>query len=129
LLNLPRQRDESITPDDILALTQAGAKSGTLHATEQQVIENVFELETRTLPSAMTHRDGILYFSLDDTEEHVRTRIAEEPHSHYPVCDGDIDHIVGYVTVRSEEHTSELQSRENLVCRLLLEKKKERTVG
>src|SRR5690606_41120941 len=29
---------------------------------------------------------------------------------------------------RSEEHTSELQSRENLVCRLLLEKKKrERT--
>src|SRR5690606_41137592 len=28
---------------------------------------------------------------------------------------------------RSEEHTSELQSRENLVCRLLLEKKKEST--
>src|SRR5690606_39343856 len=28
-----------------------------------------------------------------------------------------------YVFVRSEEHTSELQSRENLVCRLLLEKK------
>src|SRR5690606_41454259 len=31
---------------------------------------------------------------------------------------------VGYVDARSEEHTSELQSRENLVCRLLLEKKK-----
>src|SRR5690606_41035471 len=28
---------------------------------------------------------------------------------------------------RSEEHTSELQSRENLVCRLLLEKKKDAT--
>src|SRR5690606_41385570 len=28
---------------------------------------------------------------------------------------------------RSEEHTSELQSRENLVCRLLLEKKKHNT--
>src|SRR5690606_40037730 len=28
------------------------------------------------------------------------------------------------VAARSEEHTSELQSRENLVCRLLLEKKK-----
>src|SRR5690606_39434001 len=28
--------------------------------------------------------------------------------------------------VRSEEHTSELQSRENLVCRLLLEKKKQK---
>src|SRR5436309_16066887 len=30
----------------------------------------------------------------------------------------------GSTTSRSEEHTSELQSRENLVCRLLLEKKK-----
>src|SRR5690606_41326622 len=29
-----------------------------------------------------------------------------------------------YLGPRSEEHTSELQSRENLVCRLLLEKKK-----
>ena len=28
------------------------------------------------------------------------------------------------IAVRSEEHTSELQSRSNLVCRLLLEKKK-----
>src|SRR5690606_41162817 len=31
---------------------------------------------------------------------------------------------LGELAVRSEEHTSELQSRENLVCRLLLEKKK-----
>src|SRR5436309_8270498 len=31
------------------------------------------------------------------------------------------------VAQRSEEHTSELQSRENLVCRLLLEKKKKNT--
>src|SRR5436309_15630738 len=32
--------------------------------------------------------------------------------------------LVGTARERSEEHTSELQSRENLVCRLLLEKKK-----
>src|SRR5438093_5819895 len=30
-------------------------------------------------------------------------------------------------TIRSEEHTSELQSLTNLVCRLLLEKKKKKT--
>ena len=34
--------------------------------------------------------------------------------------DGAIDDVI----IRSEEHTSELQSRRNLVCRLLLEKKK-----
>src|SRR5690606_40361246 len=35
--------------------------------------------------------------------------------------------VTGKVQGRSEEHTSELQSRENLVCRLLLEKKKKST--
>src|SRR3989454_5179935 len=36
-------------------------------------------------------------------------------------------HGVGCVVDRSEEHTSELQSPCNLVCRLLLEKKKKKT--
>src|SRR2546430_16707927 len=33
-----------------------------------------------------------------------------------------------YLSRRSEEHTSELQSQSNLVCRLLLEKKKKKRV-
>src|SRR3712207_8131231 len=40
---------------------------------------------------------------------------------------GRHDHVgeqLGLAAVRSEEHTSELQSRQYLVCRLLLEKKK-----
>src|SRR2546428_9211767 len=36
---------------------------------------------------------------------------------------GDLDLLARYL-MRSEEHTSELQSRSDLVCRLLLEKKK-----
>src|SRR2546422_2228306 len=36
--------------------------------------------------------------------------------------------IAPYVAFRSEEHTSELQSRLHLVCRLLLEKKKTHTM-
>src|SRR2546427_8482409 len=35
--------------------------------------------------------------------------------------------ILNDVDLRSEEHTSELQSQSNLVCRLLLEKKKKTT--
>src|SRR5207302_5312497 len=36
---------------------------------------------------------------------------------------------VPVMKLRSEEHTSELQSRENLVCRLLLEKKKKKKIN
>src|SRR3712207_8195354 len=48
--------------------------------------------------------------------------------------DGDLGHALIVLPVpsrdvpkRSEEHTSELQSRQYLVCRLLLEKKKKKT--
>src|SRR5690606_42155371 len=41
-----------------------------------------------------------------------------------PVCWGASCGTPDCSAPRSEEHTSELQSRENLVCRLLLEKKK-----
>src|SRR5690606_41766853 len=43
--------------------------------------------------------------------------LEKAPHSNPPFHSGNREG-------RSEEHTSELQSRENLVCRLLLEKKK-----
>src|SRR5690606_39869070 len=40
------------------------------------------------------------------------------------VIEGWFSNMIEGQKGRSEEHTSELQSRENLVCRLLLEKKK-----
>src|SRR2546430_11019380 len=47
----------------------------------------------------------------------------------YPFADQQLPCLVGGEFVRSEEHTSELQSQSNLVCRLLLEKKKSLTGG
>src|SRR5438477_7908190 len=47
----------------------------------------------------------------------IRGRMAAEPGSAF---------IYGPAALRSEEHTSELQSHVNLVCRLLLEKKKKK---
>lgn len=100
LLGLPTTRDDRITSEDILAMTEAGARAGVLAAREQQVIANVFELDSRTVGSAMTQRDSIAYFMRDDSNAIIRARIAEEPFSTYPVCDGDIDHVIGYVDAK-----------------------------
>lgn len=100
LLHLPAQRDDQITPEDILAMTEASARSGLLAPGEQQAIENIFELDTRTLPSAMSTRDEIVFFLVDDSDALIRSRIADAPHSAYPVCEGDIDHIIGYVSMK-----------------------------
>src|SRR2546430_6085261 len=52
----------------------------------------------------------------------ARVRIVALAHERLCI---DLEGEVGrYRVVRSEEHTSELQSQSNLVCRLLLEKKK-----
>src|SRR3989449_3336688 len=51
----------------------------------------------------------------------------DRPHLARAFQDAVLDVLV--TKLRSEEHTSELQSRLHLVCRLLLEKKKKKTYG
>src|SRR5688572_32719254 len=69
-----------------------------------------------------THRDELqrnayaLHFSGGDRHAQGRRTEADAPHAHLQRARGK--------QPRSEEHTSELQSQSNLVCRLLLEKKK-----
>src|SRR2546428_3983359 len=67
---------------------------------------------------------------LRDHSRHTARRHAEPDgealggESHEPCLDGE-DPEPHRGALRSEEHTSELQSRSDLVCRLLLEKKKQ----
>ncbi|ERK17410.1 MAG: hemolysin family protein [Pantoea sp.] len=97
IFNLPMVRKDDITSDDIYAVVEAGALAGVLRKQEHELIENVFELESRTVPSSMTSRENIVWFDLHEDESSLKAKIAEHPHSKFLVCDGDIDHIVGYV--------------------------------
>lgn len=100
LLGLHAQRDDRITSADILAMAEAGAQAGVLALREQQVITNVFELDTRLVSSVMTSRDRVAWFLRDDPESVLRARIVAEPFSAYPVCRDDIDHVLGYVDAK-----------------------------
>src|SRR3712207_9390241 len=64
----------------------------------------------------------VLAVRVDDDRGHDRALRA-----HRERDGGDAELEVGVGAARSEEHTSELQSRQYLVCRLLLEKKKPTT--
>ncbi|GAB7197360.1 MULTISPECIES: hemolysin family protein [Dickeya] len=97
LFKLPMVRKEDITPDDIYAVVEAGALAGVLRKQEHELIENVFELESRTVPSSMTSRESVVYFDLHEDEAQIKEKIAHQPHSKFLVCDGTIDQIVGYV--------------------------------
>ncbi|CCQ09661.1 Putative membrane protein [Pseudoalteromonas luteoviolacea B = ATCC 29581] len=97
LLGLPTERQDSVTAEEIVAMVDAGAESGLLQAQEYRLIGNVFELEGRTLPTTMTTRELIVYFDINDDSESITTKIMENPHNHFLVCDGSLDKLVGYV--------------------------------
>ncbi|MDR1649837.1 MAG: hemolysin family protein [Synergistaceae bacterium] len=97
VLKMPEKRKDDITSDDLYAVMEAGAMAGILRSQEKELIGNVFELDSRTVPSAMTVRENVVYFDLHESEESIRTKIAEYPHSTYLVCESGIDHVVGYV--------------------------------
>src|SRR3712207_7840081 len=73
-----------------------------------EVIDGTFPTTRNTMTPRITQHD-IMSIPVNEAK---RTRVFELDHD-------DVTNIF-----RSEEHTSELQSRQYLVCRLLLEKKK-----
>src|SRR3712207_7054526 len=77
----------------------------------RSVDDDVGAVDDRLRPLARAHADGDL--RLEITARHQGLERVEGV---------EVGHVVAAVE-RSEEHTSELQSRQYLVCRLLLEKK------
>src|SRR5437764_691575 len=67
---------------------------------EKKLIERIFHLGDRNITSLMTHRSDIIWFDLSDNEENIREKILQEPHSIYPICDGNIDNIKGMVSIK-----------------------------
>ncbi len=97
ILGLPQIRHDVITPNEIHAMVDAGAQAGALLRQEHHLIENVLELETRYVASAMTQRESIVYFLVTDTEDVLKQKIIEHPHSRFLVCEDNIDAVLGYI--------------------------------
>lgn len=100
LFKISTVRNDAITYDDIYAMVDAGAQTGAIHKQEFHLIENVFELESRTVPSSMTSRESIIYFTLKENSDSLKQKIAAHPHSKFLVCDQTIDTVVGYVDTK-----------------------------
>jgi putative hemolysin len=48
----------------------------------------------------MTHRNDIIWFDVNDNENSIKEKIISEPHSIYPICEGDLDAIKGIVSIK-----------------------------
>ncbi|HCM31759.1 MAG TPA: hypothetical protein DIC32_09725, partial [Acinetobacter radioresistens] len=124
LFKVNTTREDNITFDDISAVMDAGAQAGVLQKQEHHFIENVFELEERNVPSSMTTRENVVYFTLKESEASIRQKLAEYPYSKFLVCNEHIDEVIGYVDakdilVRILNNQSLLQLNENTIRTVL----------
>ncbi|TMS56813.1 HlyC/CorC family transporter [Imbroritus primus] len=97
IFNLPTRNVEHITPEDIAAMVGAGAEAGTLHSHEIRLIENVFELESKSITSVMTVRDEVAYFTVNEPVDLIKRKLIDQPYSQYLVCREDIDSVIGFI--------------------------------
>jgi CBS domain containing-hemolysin-like protein len=93
-------RKDEITPEDIMAMMDAGAQAGVLQSHEHELLGNVFELESRTVASAMTPRESLVYFTTKESMENIKAKISEFPHVNFLVVNEVLDQVVGYVDSR-----------------------------
>lgn len=99
LLRLLRREDE-VSEDEIMAMVEEGEESGAIQSNEKELIENVFEFDTMTARDVMVHRTDMVTLSLDDGEEAILDTIRQSGLSRFPVCQEDIDDVVGVLSTR-----------------------------
>ena len=114
LLKIPTVRQEQLTSEDIYAVMDAGAQAGVLKQQEHYLIENIFDMQARTVTSTMSSRESIAYFDKNDSSAQVLAVMSEKPHNKFLVCDGDLEHMIGYV----ESHTLLMQFLQEQEVRL-----------
>ncbi len=100
IFNIKKSKDDAVTEEEIKTMIYEGSEAGTIEEEEREIIERIFHLGDRNITSLMTHRSDIIWFDEDDNEEKIKEKIVQEPHSVYPICDGEIDNIKGVVSIK-----------------------------
>lgn len=92
--------DGKVTEEEIKAIIKEGTEVGEVQEIEQDIVERVFHIGDRKVNSLMTHRKSIVYLALDESYEELKAKILDELHSVYPVCNENLDEVIGVVLLK-----------------------------
>jgi putative hemolysin len=115
IFNIRSKKDDSVTEDEIKAIISEGTEHGTIEEEEKEMIERIFHLGDRNITSLMTHRSDMAWLDVNDNPQMIREKIVAEPHSIYPICEGDIDNIKGIVSIKDLYVSSDLKQFKDLM--------------
>ena len=100
MLQIKPTADGKVTEEEIKAIIKEGTEVGEVQEIEQDIVERVFHIGDRKVNSLMTHRSDIVYLSLEDTKEEIKAKVIDELHSVYPVCEDNLDNVIGLVLLK-----------------------------
>ena len=81
-------------------MVQEGTEDGEVQEIEQDIVERVFHLGDRKISSLMTHHSDLVWIDIHESTSEMRRKMREELHSVYPVCEGDLDMVVGVIFIK-----------------------------
>ena len=100
LLRVDVHRSQTVTEEEISASLEEGVDAGLIEAHEHQMVQNVFNLDERSLASIMVPRSDIEWLDAKMPVAQALAHVgAEGAHSWYPVCRGSLDDVVGAISI------------------------------
>ncbi|MCX6304380.1 MAG: hemolysin family protein [Bacteroidetes bacterium] len=100
LMRIQPSADSKVTEEEIRAMVQEGTEDGEVQEIEQDIVERVFHLGDRKVSSLMTHHSDLVWFDINESPEEIRNKIREDLHSVYPLCEDDLDEVLGVIFVK-----------------------------
>jgi putative hemolysin len=105
-------KQPAVTVEEIKVLLEQGAEEGIVEASEHEMVTNVLNLDERHVGSVLTPRSDIVYLDVRATLEQNMDRLRQNPYTVLPLCDGGLDHVLGFV--RSSRVFEQLLDRQTL---------------
>jgi putative hemolysin len=93
--------ETTISEDEIKVLVEQGTQAGVFEEAERNMVESIFRFGDRQLRSLMTPRTEIVWIDINDSEAEIREAVSQSHHSRFPVCDGELDRVLGIVQAKT----------------------------
>ncbi len=91
----------SVTEDELYDIIEVMTEDGTLDEEEGDLISSAIEFDDKTVGSIMTPKGRIVALNINESSENLVAQIRDQNHSRLPVYDGDINNIIGILSIRS----------------------------
>ncbi len=88
------------TPEELQLIVQESEELGAIRAESGQMLQELFEFGDLTAGQAMVPRVRISGIPVGAMPDAVRSLLARSPHTRYPVYEGDLDHIAGFIHIK-----------------------------